>query len=83
MSPFTNEIIIFINYIISAVNYCRPDHTIVSATFQGNIPEGRVETWVLALSVIGGILLLMMLVTGLIKVNINTFMIVSQKQSLN
>ena len=46
----------------------RPDRAVVTATLIGQVKEGRVATWVIALSVIGGVLLFLMLVTGLIKV---------------
>ncbi|XP_059490154.1 integrin alpha-9-like [Neocloeon triangulifer] len=44
-----------------------PDVAHISAVLLRSAQAGKVETWVIALSVIGGILLLMLLVTGLVK----------------
>ena len=48
----------------------RPDRAVVTATLMGQVKEGRVATWVFVLSGIGGVLFLLMLVMGLIKVRI-------------
>jgi hypothetical protein len=44
-----------------------PDEAQVSIILRRRIPSGKVETWVIALAIIGGILLLTLLTMALVK----------------
>jgi len=47
----------------------RPDGVVVHTVFLGKIPEKGIASWMIALAIILGILILLLIILALVKVN--------------
>lgn len=46
----------------------RPDDVAVHTIFLGKLPEGKVQSWILILAIVVGILILLLIILALVKV---------------
>jgi hypothetical protein len=56
------------NYNISIVCFFRPDEIAIHTLFLGKIPDGKIQSWIIALAIALGILILLFIVLALVKV---------------
>ena len=59
------------NHRLAGILLRRPDRVVVTATLMSPLPEGGVDLQVMIVATVAGVLLLMMLVSGLVKVTLS------------